>query len=248
MSTTSTATRPDASSACAYPLAVRVTRSLLGYGVLAGPFYLTVSLAQVFTRDGFDPTRHSWSLLANGSHGWIQIANFILSGLMTLAAAVGLGRALRPGRAATWAGRLVGAYGVALIGAGLLRADPALGFPVGTPDGPGTVSWHGVGHLLAGAVGFLCVIVATFVVAHWFAARGTPCLGLVQPDLWHRVPGRVRGDRLRQLRTGHHPGLRRWRRGHLDLAERRERAPVPDRRQPLTPTRVGDRPGSRSDK
>ncbi|MER7008231.1 DUF998 domain-containing protein, partial [Dactylosporangium sp. NPDC000555] len=59
----------------------RVTRSLLGYGVLAGPFYVTVSLAQALTRENFDISRHAWSLLANGSLGWIQITNLVLSGL-----------------------------------------------------------------------------------------------------------------------------------------------------------------------
>ncbi|HKH56080.1 MAG TPA: DUF998 domain-containing protein, partial [Propionibacteriaceae bacterium] len=56
----------------------RVTRSLLGYGIIAGPMYVLISLAQAVTRDGFDLTRHEWSLLANGSFGWIQCANFVL--------------------------------------------------------------------------------------------------------------------------------------------------------------------------
>lgn len=149
-----------------------VTRSLLGYGVLAGPFYVTVSLAQALTRDGFDLGRHPWSLLSNGSLGWIQITNFILTGLMVLAAAVGLHRALRTGRGAVWGPRLIGAYGVSLIAAGLLRADPALGFPVGTPAGPGAVSWHGVAHLAVGAVGFAGLIAACFVIASRFARQG----------------------------------------------------------------------------
>jgi len=46
----------------------RVTRSLLGYGILAGPLYIVVALAQALTRDGFDLSRHPWSLLANGPH------------------------------------------------------------------------------------------------------------------------------------------------------------------------------------
>lgn len=147
----------------------RVTRSLLGYGVLAGPFYVTVSLAQALTRDGFDLSRHAWSLLSNGDLGWIQITNFILTGLMVIAAAVGLHRAL-PGT--PWVGRLIALYGASLIAAGVLRADPALGFPAGTPDGPGTVSWHGIGHLAAGAVGFFAVIAACFVAARRFARDG----------------------------------------------------------------------------
>ena len=67
----------------------RVTRALLGYGIVAGPFYVAVSLTQAALRDGFDLTRHPWSLLANGPAGWVQIANLILTGLMVTAAAVG---------------------------------------------------------------------------------------------------------------------------------------------------------------
>ncbi|WP_211275309.1 DUF6596 domain-containing protein [Actinoplanes rectilineatus] len=59
---------------------------------------MTVSLAQALTRDGFALDRHSWSLLANCSLGWIQVTNFILTGLMTVAAAAGLGRALTAGK------------------------------------------------------------------------------------------------------------------------------------------------------
>ncbi|MPZ00176.1 MAG: DUF998 domain-containing protein [Actinophytocola sp.] len=53
----------------------RVTKSLLGYGVLAGVVYVVVATAQAVTRAGFDPARHAVSLLANGDLGWIQIAN-----------------------------------------------------------------------------------------------------------------------------------------------------------------------------
>ena len=108
-----------------------VTRSLLGWVV--------VSLAQALTRDGFDLTRHQWSLLENGDLGWVQVANFVLTGLMVVAYAVGLGRALAGGPDGRWAPVLTGAFGVCLVAAGVLRADPALGFPVGTPDGPGKV-------------------------------------------------------------------------------------------------------------
>jgi hypothetical membrane protein len=146
-----------------------VTRSLLGYGVIAGPFYVVVSLAQALTRDGFDLTRHAWSLLANGDLGWLQIANLILAGAMTVAFAVGLARAL-PGGA--WAGRLVGAYGVSLVVAGIFRADPALGFPIGTPADARTISWHGAVHLAAAAVGFLCLVAACLLLGRRFSADG----------------------------------------------------------------------------
>jgi hypothetical membrane protein len=151
--------------------APRTARSLLGYGVVAGPLYVVVSLAQALTRDGFDLSRHAWSLLGNGGLGWIQIANFIVAGLMVVAAAVGLRRALAGGRGRTWAPILVAGYGVSLVGAGVFRADPAQGFPAGTPETT-VVSWHGVLHLMIGGVGFLCLIVACFVLGSRFARDG----------------------------------------------------------------------------
>ncbi len=151
--------------------ASRITRSLLGYGVIAGPVYVVVALAQALTRDGFDLSRHAWSLLANGDLGGIQIANFLVAGLMTVAAAVGLRRAAAPGRGSTWGPLLIAAYGVSLMGAGIFRADPGQGFPAGTPQ-PSTVSWHGMLHFVIGAVGFLCLIVACFVLAGRFAHAG----------------------------------------------------------------------------
>jgi hypothetical protein len=151
---------------------MRVTKTLLASGVVAGPLYVLVSLTEALTRDGFDLARHQWSLLSNGDLGWIHITNLVVTGLMTIAFAVGLRRALRPGRGVTWAARLVGVYGASLVGAGVFRADPALGFPPGTPEGVARVSWHGVLHFVSGGIGFLCLVAACFVVARWFAAEG----------------------------------------------------------------------------
>lgn len=149
----------------------RTTRSLLGYGIIAGPFYVIVSLAQALSRDGFRLDKHAWSLLANGTFGWIQTANFVLTGLMTVAAAVGLRRGLAPGRGRTWAPLLIGGYGASLAAAGIFRADPAQGFPAGAPDVP-AVTWHGTLHFVVGGLGFLCLILACFVLAARFAGSG----------------------------------------------------------------------------
>ncbi len=147
------------------------TRMWMACGVVAGPLYVTVSLAQALTRDGFDLARHPWSFLSNGNLGWLQISNFVLAGALTVALAIGLHQAWpRPG----WAPRLVATFGVSLMLAGALRADPALGFPVGTPPGPAPVSWHGTLHFLLGAVGFTALIAACLVVARRFATAGRP--------------------------------------------------------------------------
>ena len=154
------------------PLAERITKSLLGYGVIAGPIYVVSVAAQEATREGFDPTRHAASQLANGDLGWIQIATFLIVGAMTVAAAVGIRRALGPGRTSAWASALIGAYGVALLGAGVFRADPSDGFPPGTPQGIGEPSWHGIAHFAVAGTGFLCLVAACFVLTARFARTG----------------------------------------------------------------------------
>lgn len=154
------------------PLDVRITKSLLGYGVIAGPIYVVTAAVQAATRSGFDPTRHAVSQLANGSLGWIQIANFVVTGAMTVAAAVGMRRAVAPSRLGAWASALLIGYGVALVVAGAFRADPSDGFPPGTPAGVGTLSWHGVAHFGVAAIGFACLVGACWVFGAWFSREG----------------------------------------------------------------------------
>jgi Protein of unknown function (DUF998) len=149
-----------------------VTKTLLTCGVLAGPCYVVVSLAQALTREGFDLTRHAWSLLTNGDLGWIQVTNLIVTGLLVIAGAIGLHRVLGSGKGSTWAPRLLSVYGASMVGAGIFTADPALGFPAGTPETGTTTSWHGVLHFVSGGIGFLCLIVACFVLARRFLADG----------------------------------------------------------------------------
>jgi Protein of unknown function (DUF998) len=150
-----------------------ITRALLVCGVVAGPLYVVVALLQVLFRDGFDLGRHPLSLLSLGELGWIQITNFIVGGLLAVGFAVGLRRVLPPGRGGTWAPLLVGGYGLGLIAGGVFIADPALGFPPGTPDGiPDQFSWHGTLHAFAPPLASLCLIAACFVLARRFAASG----------------------------------------------------------------------------
>jgi hypothetical protein len=150
-----------------------VTRSLLGYLALAGPFYVVVSLAQALTRHGFSLARDEWSLLALGHLGWIQQANLILTGTMITVGAVGGQRAIsRSADAGTWAPRLLAGYGLGLIGAGIFRADAADAFPPGTPAGRAAhISAHGVLHLLSGSLGFACLIAGCFVIARSYHRR-----------------------------------------------------------------------------
>jgi hypothetical protein len=154
------------------PPPATATRRLLIAGAAAGPLYILIAAGQVLARDGFDVRQHAVSLLANGDRGWVQIANFLLAGVLTIAGAVGIRRALPPGPGRGWAPRLLGAYGASLLAAGAFVADPAAGFPAGTPAGlPLTLSWHGTAHLLAGGIGFLALIAACLIFTRRFATH-----------------------------------------------------------------------------
>ena len=111
--------------------------------------------------------------MSTGDLGWVQITNFVVSGMLTIACAVGMRRVLRPGMGGTWGPLLVGAYGAGLIAAGVFVADPADGFPPGTPPGPADpVSWHGAVHFVVAAIAFLALVTACFVFARRFASLG----------------------------------------------------------------------------
>jgi len=155
----------------AYPGAqiVQTTR-LLACGIVAGPLFLAVWLIQAFTREGFDPTYHPLSLLSLGNLGWIQIANFALTGALYVACAAGMWRVLRPGRGGTWGPILVGANGIGLIVAGVFVTDAGAGFPPGAPAGaPEQISWHGLLHELGFIVATVSWLAACFVFLRRFA-------------------------------------------------------------------------------
>jgi hypothetical membrane protein len=146
----------------------RLTKVLLTCSIAAGPLYIIVGLIQMAIRPGFDITRHSLSLLANGHLGWIQTLNFLITGILLIPGAVGVKRALRSVPGSKWAPLMLGLYGLGLIGAGIFRADPALGFPPGTPLENNPISWHGMLHLIVGTIGFTGFIAACFIFARRF--------------------------------------------------------------------------------
>jgi hypothetical membrane protein len=152
------------------PAAVGRDRVLLAGGVLAGPVFVGSALLQALTRDGFDVRRHPISVLSTGDLGWIQIATFLVTGALCVAAAGALRRSA--GTGSVWLPRLLGLYGLGLMGAGIFSADPADGFPVGTPRGAGQITWHGGLHFLVAGVAFVSLIVATVLVGRRAARRG----------------------------------------------------------------------------
>lgn len=169
----STITRPGAARASA----TRGQLRLLACGAAAGPVFAVAAIVQAATRAGFDITRHPISLLSDGPLGWIQIANFVVYGALTVLGARGVARAMLGTPGGRWAPRLIGAGGGLILVGGCFRLDPGNGFPAGAPAGqPSALSWHAYVHLAGGGIGFIALIAACFVLGHHFARTARPRL------------------------------------------------------------------------
>jgi hypothetical protein len=146
--------------------------------VVVGPLYLATGVLQGLFRAGFSFSRHPLSVLANGSAGWIQAANFAITGALVIGAAYGISRVL--GKGSRTLTLLLGAYGAAVMAAAVFTADPVDGFPPGTPEGfPTSISTMGLLHFAAGGLGFACLTLCGFVGTWTFLKRRMPALAVL---------------------------------------------------------------------
>ena len=150
------------------------TKWLLAGGVIGPILFVVVFLIEGWTREGYDPMRHFVSTLSLGEQGWQQITNFLVTGILFIAGAVGLRRAIRDGPGSRWGPILIGTAGLGVFLAGVFVTDPAMGYPPGSPAGlPSTSSWHGAIHNVVSLLVFAGLPIATFVVARRFRGDGS---------------------------------------------------------------------------
>ena len=149
-----------------------LTRALLACGAIAGPLFVAVFLLEEATRAEYDPLRHPVSSLALGALGWTQRANFLVTGLLTLAFGIGVRRALQVRGGSRWGPLLIGAIAIGFLGAGVFVTAPLNGYPPGTPDLPTERSTAGVLHDLFSALVFLGFPAACLVLGRRFVAWG----------------------------------------------------------------------------
>ncbi len=86
----------------------------------AGPLFVVVFVIEGALRPDYSPVRQPLSSLSIGGPGWMQMANFLVTGLLVVAFALGLQQCGK-GR---WLPILVGLIGVGLIGASVFTCDP----------------------------------------------------------------------------------------------------------------------------
>ncbi len=151
----------------------KLTRGLLICGIALAPLFCAVLIIQFFIRAGFDIRRTPISLLSLGDLGWIQIANFIVTGLLAITCAVGIRRAWVGSKGGTLGPLLIATYGLGLVLAGIFHPDPGYGFPPGTPAGAAAaMSGHAMLHNIAFLIVMVSLIAACFVFSRGFRSRG----------------------------------------------------------------------------
>ena len=67
-----------------------VTRFLIAGGAIGPPLFIIVLLIEGATRPGYSAWHNYGSSLSLSNQGWMQIANFLVCGLLTLCFAIGL--------------------------------------------------------------------------------------------------------------------------------------------------------------
>lgn len=132
---------------------------------IVGPTLFTVTfIAQEVSRlDEYSSVAEPVSALEAGPNGWIQQANFVVFGLLTIAFAVGLHRGIRTSTAG-----IIGPAILVLGGVGLLLVGAV--FPL-REDAAG-VTYDPGGHYVVGPLFFLCIAVAHVVL--WPRLAGDP--------------------------------------------------------------------------
>ena len=120
-------------------------------GAAGAVVFVMVFLIDGATRPGYSTRHHTVSALAHGPRGWVQTLNFVISGGMIVAAAVGLAAT---GQAVV-VGYAVAVFGLGLVASGVFPMDPMRGYPPGTRrKDPRSFSRRHHWHDNAGAVVF----------------------------------------------------------------------------------------------
>ena len=137
------------------------TKVLLISGSIAGPSFTAGWIIEGINRIDYNPVRQSISSLSRGPYGWIQVANFICTGLLTLAFSIGIRRILKSRRSPILGSLLIGIIAIGLIIGGIFKGDKSI-----------HLSYQSLLHWFSAALVFLGMPISCFVFATLFVKWG----------------------------------------------------------------------------
>jgi hypothetical protein len=155
-------------------------------GAAGSVLFVSVFLADGWTRPGYSPSRQPVSALALGPRGWVQTSNFLVCGVAVTIGGWGLVVSAPDVLPGSLLGFTVIVLGLGLVASGIFPMDPMRGYPPGTPDGdPESFSNRHTWHDHAGMVVFLALPAAAAVAAFGLPdALGRTVSGLAAAGLF----------------------------------------------------------------
>jgi Protein of unknown function (DUF998) len=144
------------------------TRTLLNFGVVAGPLFVATYTVLGRRQSGYMPRRDPVSSLVLGDQGAVQVASFLVTGALTCAAASGLRAALGSDRGSAAIPLLTACAGIGFVGAGSFPTDPVGESSLNSSELTST----GKLHVVSAVPVFSCLPFACLVGAGVFSKRG----------------------------------------------------------------------------
>jgi len=156
----------DQNAAAPLPMAYRLLTACSAVGAV---IFTAVYLIEGVTRPDYNPWQQAISALSLGPGGWVQQANFIVYGVLTLCSVAGWREALKPGVGETWYPILKVMSGLSLIIVGLFVTNSGPGYPPGAVVAVRTL--HGTIHNIFSYVSITAAWISCFVLARRFAVE-----------------------------------------------------------------------------
>ena len=125
-------------------------------GILGSALFVIVFTVEGFLRPGYNTLSTYVSALSLGSRGWVQISNFIVSGVLMLVFSRGVAIAFRKEKRPQPGPVLLG-----IVSAGMFLSGPFVMDPMGTL--PAQATAHGLVHSILGGIVFLLMPVSVLV-------------------------------------------------------------------------------------
>jgi len=143
----------------------RATHDLgAGAGMIGSVLFVAVFALEDHLAPHFNWLGTSVSEHALGDHGWIQVASFIVVGLLFFPFARGVAWRFREGTSSKAGPWLLGILGLCLLASGVFVTDPA---PIAAFSRQST--WHGTVHAVAGAIAFTLMPLSCLVFYRRFS-------------------------------------------------------------------------------
>jgi hypothetical protein len=130
-------------------------------GIVAPVLFVGVFTLEGIFRNGYDPISMYISALSLGVRGWIQIANFLILGLLLFLFTLGLAKEFPTGNASR--GGIITLYIISVL---FFISGPFVMDPAETPANQ--MSIHGLIHGIAGGIVFLLMPIIIFIFLRRF--------------------------------------------------------------------------------